>query len=144
MTPAEHALQKIKFRRIKTMGTANPFCATCGECRWWVRFELHHVAGRKHSALLIRLCQNCHDWISIMQTLLPPMGDGEDPRRAQLIAELEGSALLHDLAAQKHREAADMLRGLPGVLPTDDVDADEDEEAGEACSGEASDDEQAR
>lgn len=55
-----------------------------------------------------------------MQTLLPPMDEGEDPRRAQLIAELEGSALLHDLAAQKHREAADMLRGLPGILPSND------------------------
>ena len=136
MTPAQRRLEKMKFRRLRTLGTVNPICATCGECRWWGRFEDHHVAGRKYSALLIRLCQPCHNWISIMQTFLPPMGEGVDPRRAQLIAELEGSALLHDLAAQKHREAANMLRGLPGILPTNDNEeeqaADEASEEGEA------------
>lgn len=126
MTPAQLAIQKIKFRRFRTLGTTKPICATCGECRWWARYEDHHIAGRKHSALLIRLCQPCHNWISIMQTLLPPLDEGEDPRRAKLIAELEGSALLYDLAALKHREAADMLRGLPGILPSNDNGNDQD------------------
>lgn len=120
MTPAELQIQKIKFRRFRTLRTSNPFCATCGECRWWAPYELHHIAGRKYSDRLIRLCLTCHNRISIMQNLLPSMGDGEDPRRAKLIAELEGSALLHDLAAQSHREAADMLRGVPGMLPEAD------------------------
>jgi hypothetical protein len=54
-----------------------------------------------------------------MQNLLSPIDDCADPRRARLIAELEGGALLHDLAAQKHREAADMLRGVPGIVPAE-------------------------
>ena len=117
MTPGQLQVQKYKFRRFRTLRTSDPFCATCGECRWWVPYERHHIAGRKYSDLLIRLCLNCHNGISIMQTLLPPIDDCVDPRRARLIAELEGGALLHDLAAQKHREAADMLRGVPGIVP---------------------------
>lgn len=117
MTPAQIKLQAIKFKRIRTMRTANPFCATCGERRWWVRYELHHIAGRKYSEELIRLCLNCHDWISMMQKLLPPMPEGCDPRRARLIATLEGGALLLARAAENQLEAADMLRGSPGVVP---------------------------
>lgn len=118
MSPAERDLQKMKFRRLRTLRTANPFCATCGERRWWVPYELHHIAGRKNSDLTIRLCLNCHNGISLMQTRLTSLEDHPDPRRAELIAQLEGGALLHDLAAEKHREAADMLRGLPDVIPS--------------------------
>lgn len=126
MTPAQIKLQAIKFKRIRTMRTANPFCATCGERRWWVRYELHHIAGRKYSEELIRLCLNCHDWISMMQKFIPPMPEGGDPRRATLIATHEGVALLLDLSAATHREMADILRGVPGILP-----AAADSEAGE-------------
>lgn len=117
MTPAQQAIQKLKFRRIRTLRGSKLFCATCGERRWWVRYELHHIAGRKYSDEMIRLCLNCHNGISIMQNLLSPLDDDENPPRARLIAQLEGSALLHELAAQNSREVADMLRGLPSAVP---------------------------
>jgi hypothetical protein len=110
MTPGERQIEQIKFKRFRTLGTANPFCATCGECRWWVRYERHHIAGRRYSEELIQLCLNCHDGISIMQRLLPPLDDCPDPRLAKLIATLEGSALLHDMAAANQREVAELLR----------------------------------
>jgi hypothetical protein len=110
MTPAEIALQAMKFRRLRHLGTTQPFCATCGERRWWVRYELHHIAGRKYSPEVIRPCLNCHDGISTMQRLLDPLDDCPDPNVAVLIAKLEGSALLHEKACATMRDTAQALR----------------------------------
>jgi len=110
VTPLERDLQKIKFRRLRTLRTANPICATCGERRWWVRFELHHIAGRKNSDLMIRLCSNCHYGINILQNLIPNLDDNPNPQLAKLIALLEGHQLIMEYGATCLGETATFLR----------------------------------
>jgi len=110
VTPLERDLQKIKFRRLRTLRTANPICATCGERRWWVRFELHHIAGRKNSDLMIRLCSNCHYGINILQNLIPHLDDDPNPQLAKLIALLEGHKIIMEYGATCLGETATFLR----------------------------------
>jgi hypothetical protein len=112
VTPLQCELQKIKFRRLRTLRTANPICATCGEHRWWVRYELHHIAGRKYSDLLIRLCTNCHYGINILQNLLPKLDDTPNPQMARLIALLEGHQIIMEYAATCLGETATFLRSI--------------------------------
>lgn len=116
MTPEAAAIERLKFRRFRTLRTSKPICATCGERRWWVRYEDHHVAGRRFSDLTIRLCLNCHNGISVMQTLLPPAGDGP---RGQLIAQLQGLALLFELALANIQQLLELLNGLPSLFQPD-------------------------
>jgi hypothetical protein len=112
VTPLQLDLQKVKFRRLRTLRTATPICATCGERRWWVRYELHHIAGRKNSDLMIRLCSNCHYGINILQNLLPNMDDSPNPQLAKLISLLEGHKLIMEYAATCLGETASFLRGF--------------------------------
>jgi hypothetical protein len=58
-----------------------------------------------------------------MQKLLRPLDDCPNPHRAKLIAMHEGHALLLESAAAAHRDTAEMLRGLPSVLPQTDSEA---------------------
>ncbi len=123
MTPIEVRYEALRFRRIQTLGTDSPRCGTCGERRLWVRYENHHIAGRKYSSLTICLCINCHNEISTMQKLLPLLDDCPDPKRAKLIAMHEGHALLLELAAAAQRDTAEMLHGLPTIIPRADSEA---------------------
>lgn len=117
MTPEVAAVQAMKFRRYRTLRTSKPICATCGECRWWVRYEDHHVAGRKISDLTIRLCLQCHDWTSVMQKLLPPAGDGP---RGKIVAQLQGLSLLFELALANIEQLVEALDGCPSLFQPED------------------------
>lgn len=48
-----------------------------------------------------------------MQTLLPPAGDGP---RGQLIAQLQGLALLFELALANIQQLLELLNGLPSLF----------------------------
>lgn len=114
MSPVERELQKIKFQRFRTLRTSKPFCATCGERRWWVRYESHHIAGRTNSDELIRLCSNCHYGINILQTFTPKLDDSENPQLDRIISLLEGHGLIMEFGAVCLGETVTFLRGLRG------------------------------
>lgn len=64
MTDKELAREIRKQRRLEKLGTNNPRCGTCGECRWQA-IERHHVAGRKcDAATTVLSCRNCHRVLS--------------------------------------------------------------------------------
>ena len=114
-------LLALRFKRLRTLGTNAPFCATCGERRWWVPYELHHIAGRKFSDETIRLCKPCHDGVSIMQKLLPSLDQCADPELAKRIAQLEGLALLLNRAAEEQLSTAKILRSISATLCNDNA-----------------------
>jgi hypothetical protein len=107
MTPAQLLIRKLQFRRFRALGTTDPICATCGEHRWWVRYERHHVAGWKYSNHLIRLCGNCHDKVSIaMQATMYEIIDQmrQDSKSEQFLYLLRGISALFDMMIQAIEE----------------------------------------
>lgn len=57
-----------KYRRFRTFGTFSPSCVSCGENDWRVRYERHHIAGRRFDPdATVLVCINCHDKLSDRQ-----------------------------------------------------------------------------
>jgi hypothetical protein len=60
-------------RQYKRLGTRQPICVGCAESDPFC-LELHHIAGRKHHALLSIVCANCHKKLSAKQLgHIPPL-----------------------------------------------------------------------
>jgi hypothetical protein len=107
MTLAQLLIRRRRFRRFRSLGTIDPICVTCGEHRWWVRYELHHVAGRKHSDLTVRLCGCCHDKVGIiMQITTREVVDtmGQSSKSEQFIYLLRGIGALFEMMIQSVEE----------------------------------------
>ena len=62
-------------------------CALCPETDELLklRFEAHHIYGRKHSSEIIPLCPNCHAKITKRQNELSPKIRAQKLNRDQLI-----------------------------------------------------------
>jgi hypothetical protein len=119
-----------KRERLRTHGTDNPFCAACGEHHYAVRFELHHIAGRRHDDRVIRLCFSCHDKASDMQKDYPPIPRGTDPCRAKLIAMARGRIIMNRLMLGIDEEIEAWLSGtiaLPPLPAKSNENGDEDQ-----------------
>ena len=65
-----------KQQRLRRLGTQAPICAACGETHPAV-FEQHHIAGRKQSDDVARVCANCHRKLSDKQRDHVPNGSRE-------------------------------------------------------------------
>jgi hypothetical protein len=111
-----------KRERLRVHGTDNPFCCACGEHHWAVRFELHHIAGRKYDDRTIRLCLSCHDKASDMQKDYPPIPPGTDPRRAKLIAMTRGRIIMNKLIIDHDEQLEAWLSGTLDLPPLPSVD----------------------
>ncbi len=106
-----------KHDRLRKHGTRNPFCCVCGEHHWAVRYDLHHVAGRKFDPRVIRLCLTCHDKVSDMQKDYPPTPANLDPRLAQIIAMTRGRMIMNRLMLETDEELHAWLTGPPAFPP---------------------------
>lgn len=119
-----------KRERLRKQGTLNPFCCVCGEHHWAVRYDLHHVAGRKYDPRVVRLCHSCHDKVSDMQKDYPPVPPGTDLSLARLIQMTRGRMIMMQLILDTDRELHDWLTGaapLPSLSEPDREDGGRDD-----------------
>lgn len=117
MNDAEWNRLGRKRERLRKQGTLNPFCCVCGEHQWAVRYELHHIAGRKYDDRVIRLCHSCHDKASDMQKDYPPIPPGTDPSLARLIQMIRGRIIIMQLALDSDQELHDWMTGSIALPP---------------------------
>ena len=100
-----------KFKRLRTLGDANPFCRICGQNDWWVRYERHHPGRRKFTPdVTLLVCIVCHDRASLLQEDLK-MTDHLDREIRRHVLMLEGLADLLTIVIEWLRHTAAYLRG---------------------------------
>jgi hypothetical protein len=102
-----------KYKRLQTIGTIDPFCRLCGKCKWWVRFEHHHIAGRGYAPDLILLCGDCHDEASDLQKDHPAMNDNMDAETIKHMKMLLGLKDLFQIAEANLNAAVQHMDGWP-------------------------------
>lgn len=99
--------ERRKQSGLHKLGTNAPRC-TCGETDWRV-FELHHIAGKKHDALEILACANCHRRLSDEQRDHPKTSSDADVFLARVGNFLLGLAGLFELILEHLREFGEAL-----------------------------------
>jgi hypothetical protein len=82
--------EQRKYRRIKNKGPNERYCRICGEGRWFVRYENHHIDGLHIFEDLIFICINCHEEVGEMIKYNEPLPEGIDPDFAVQIHRLRG------------------------------------------------------
>jgi hypothetical protein len=114
-----------KYKRCQTLGTNDPFCRLCGKFDWWVRYELHHIAGRAYAPdVVILLCGDCHDLASDMQKEHPPLNDNLDAETAKHVKMLLG---LKDLVRIADRQLGLAIQHINGWSPKPLADEGEED-----------------
>jgi hypothetical protein len=107
----ERRREERKFRRFRTLGTNNPFCRICGKNKWFVRYEYHHVGGRKYTNTTIFLCLDCHNEATEMDKDFPPLPPHIEESRASLIRVMRGHKVILKLALKQQNELIQWLLG---------------------------------
>ncbi len=84
--------EKRKYNRIKNKGPSERYCRICGESRWLVRYENHHIDGLHIFEDLIFICINCHDEVGEMIKDHESLPEGIDPETGALIHRFRGQS----------------------------------------------------
>ena len=106
------------FRRLQTLRKENPFCRICGSSKWWVRFEDHHIDGRRIFLKdEITVCKACHNEVGEMTKDQEYLPDGTDPSIAALIHRLRGQNDLFVMKIEKKRLRISWMLGAWAVMP---------------------------
>jgi hypothetical protein len=119
--------EQRKSKRLRTLGTSNPFCRICGKHSWWSQYDYHHVDG--HNLIdddLLQLCRDCHNEVGEMIKDVEPVPPDMDPERAMLIYRLEGQNAVAQLQIAANSRTIGWLR-RPLPLPPLPENTDRDE-----------------
>lgn len=89
-----------KQKRLERLRCNEPRCGMCGEADDRT-LEAHHIAGRKHDAMTVVLCRNCHRKVSDDQKDHPSFKDGTDSTLHAIGSFLLGLADILRIAVEK-------------------------------------------
>ncbi|QQR92687.1 MAG: HNH endonuclease [Candidatus Iainarchaeum archaeon] len=93
-------------------------CLLCIETEETVplRFEMHHLSGRKYSDETVPLCPNCHAKITKIQNKFPPKIRSQKNRKDTLIFSITSTTALMKTGAENGLR---MLKELTELIQND-------------------------
>ena len=106
----EQRRSEIKY--IQDLIIKGGYCVLCGFNRDPRILELHHIAGRKNSDVVIPLCPNCHRSLSMSQE--PDKierGKDEKTDEKKIGWNMQGYSLLMKLLSYNLQDQAEILLG---------------------------------